>query len=1271
MAEYDFDEESYLASVLRKPLPAPVQAIPVKTPSGAFRRHIIDPTLSAVAGATELPSLGVALADIPTGGYAGKTVGYQIKAVSDWATKGVESWMSPEAQEGQAAIARRAEEGRAAAESVGAGKGGQFLSEFGGALVGASENPQAGINTAIRSFGGMKAIAKVTALKLAPIAAKLEAQVAAKTLSKSAADAQLRNLATKYSAAGEGLLGAGAISKGIGEGDDVGYWDRFAAVPAGMLTAGITRGVGRIPGLGDVEAQMALRSIGKESAGSLTGGFIKRGAKAALSEGLQEGTQEFQETAWENVGAGRDWLNKAGYSTAMGVVSGTGMGATLGAIAGKKKDLTEQPPPPPGELFTSPPAGARTMIDERLYTSLRRNGADHESALLAARRDEIGIAMRQALEETLPAPATYRKDYEKQLTAAGANIEDATRAAFSTSDAKQNYLYLRKLGMPRAAAIKQALTLPLVGSEAQGMLFDKKGSRIAYPTEGFEESARLRDEALRRYDEAQARNLRRAEATPGTIQNIFAPKDFTQPRPPAVVQIPAALADVTLSQAGFRTKTSRKELAAAYAAGDFDRSATMLQDHLSAGVAKKAAKNIEKLQRIVEAARARKETSQEAEISDFAGREHRKQGKLLTAAGRSKTLAELGSQKGTQNALSIGSTAQEIPPVGEAGQVVAEGGTGVGPVVEGTEVAPEVKGTEVAPEVKGEGKVIPSYTELLAEMQKEESVKPAKPAKSGRALAETYLDLQTAFNETGDSTELDVFEYEHQEDLAAIVKAAARIEEPHATAEEASTEDVVDEETADSGRDYEGDPEDLLFSKTAGAKTPSDAGTIRSNLKKLFFSPKKFDTIVTIYATQAEARTDNKDLDASMKIDGGGFVAGFKTADGKIGLIAENIEQGKELGVFLHEVGVHLGMKNLIGAANMAWLKNKVGEWAARNNGSKESLAAKRAIKRAMDSTSANKDEEYIAYMVEELVKEGVVPKAVDGKAEGWLYRLVGAMRVALLKLNLKWLGYSGQNLVDLAFGAAGIELGAVERPSEAVSQPTRQGELAFSEIGAEAAINTTINTMRARMKSTSWTAKLAAIIPFTHDLVNAAKKYMPSATALWDATNDMMAETKKWSDTIHSAAQTMSMLPENSQDKVQTFLHDGKMAGAWGFKFDWITDRGVHTSVAMENKWKALTPQEQKSVEQVLKFFYDARIEHVNAVEENVKSMRKYTKTLMDEVTKEALLKDINDEMARMSLWKNYTGPYVPTVRFGRWAVEAKSKEFIEAESNGGDYAS
>lgn len=200
----------------------------------------------------------------------------------------------------------------------------------------------------------------------------------------------------------------------------------------------------------------------------------------------------------------------------------------------------------------------------------------------------------------------------------------------------------------------------------------------------------------------------------------------------------------------------------------------------------------------------------------------------------------------------------------------------------------------------------------------------------------------------------------------------------------------------------------------------SDADAIRANLRKLFLNASRFDSLVNVVQDPSELPADARGAYSSAK----GRVQGF-VMNRKVYLIADNIAEGRELSVMLHEIGVHLGLKNLIGAANFAKLVQQVRDWS-KTTGTLESRLATKAMLRAVKSSSQT-DEEVVAYFVEEAVNAGVNPSAVTQGSTGfrqWMRTVLAAVKTALRKLG--WKRYdtlTAQNLVDLAYGAANIEL--------------------------------------------------------------------------------------------------------------------------------------------------------------------------------------------------------------------------------------------------------
>jgi hypothetical protein len=213
-------------------------------------------------------------------------------------------------------------------------------------------------------------------------------------------------------------------------------------------------------------------------------------------------------------------------------------------------------------------------------------------------------------------------------------------------------------------------------------------------------------------------------------------------------------------------------------------------------------------------------------------------------------------------------------------------------------------------------------------------------------------------------------------------------------------------------------------------ENPTTEATIIKLLNKLFSSPETFQDRVVVFRNEQDA------INAGLKPEQVRGIKGLAFGNkGVVALIASNIEKGRELGVFLHEMGVHIGLENLLGVQNMKRLAGQINKWAALNNDSIEARIAKAAMARvetakakASKWTAEDEAHEMIAYFVEESVNAGINPLAVNEiKSAGlreWYRRFTAAMKAALRKFNINKLDtLTAQNIVDLAYGAADLEL--------------------------------------------------------------------------------------------------------------------------------------------------------------------------------------------------------------------------------------------------------
>ncbi len=164
----------------------------------------------------------------------------------------------------------------------------------------------------------------------------------------------------------------------------------------------------------------------------------------------------------------------------------------------------------------------------------------------------------------------------------------------------------------------------------------------------------------------------------------------------------------------------------------------------------------------------------------------------------------------------------------------------------------------------------------------------------------------------------------------------------------------------------------------------------------------------------------------------GQSVHGF-VLNGRSYLIAENIAPGTARAVFLHEVGAHLGLDKLLSPAQHKALADKVRAWASKADGSQESKLAIQALARVEQAgtEAADQNSELIAYFTEEAVNAGIDPTAMQYKGEmaRWFRSLWAAFKTAMRKLGINPDKLTAQDVVDMAYGAARLEMSGTQAP--------------------------------------------------------------------------------------------------------------------------------------------------------------------------------------------------------------------------------------------------
>lgn len=471
---------------------------------------------------------------------------------------------------------------------------------------------------------------------------------------------------------------------------------------------------------------------------------------------------------------------------------------------------------------------------------------------------------------------------------------------------------------------------------------------------------------------------------------------------------------------------------------------------------------------------------------------------------------------------------------------------------------------------------------------------------------------------------------------------------------------------------------DVLESKTKERTKGSTVEQVTQAVKQFL----RVDTLgrnVFVVDTLAELPADVQ----ASKLDGA--TQGVAVFDGKGGrkvyLIASQIAPGKVKSVFMHEVGAHIGLEQLLNPTEFKALVGQIKAWAKAgiaNKGTKtaEQKLAIAAAGRVMDAGVApgNTDSELLAYFIEEAVDAGVDPTAIklDGPVGSWLRRVMQAFTRALIKLGIKPETLTAQDIVDLAYGAAELEVreGAPVAESAARVQESRAPSVGIPSI--DRAPEMVSNMLQSMKDGGSW---LGIRTMFTEDLIALASKAIPSARKYKAAMDKIEVSRGAMERDVVKVLQDFRNLPAHEQAKgpgsVNQLLMDSTMKREWAFQPDWLTTPvGVNPELA--KRFEALSPSAQILVKRVFKHGHDTLQQMQAAVKDNVAS--EYDAAIAEaqaagnkaEATKLANkkvreLKDFETLLDMRSAW-----PYAPLKRFGKHVVMGYSAEYAAAKAAG-----
>ena len=210
---------------------------------------------------------------------------------------------------------------------------------------------------------------------------------------------------------------------------------------------------------------------------------------------------------------------------------------------------------------------------------------------------------------------------------------------------------------------------------------------------------------------------------------------------------------------------------------------------------------------------------------------------------------------------------------------------------------------------------------------------------------------------------------------------------------------------------------------------------------------------VPLYVREAIKRDEGIELSRTEQA----FVYG-----GRAYLIADNIVPGTERAVFMHEVGSHLGLEKILNTKQLIALAEQIQTWVYKDDGSVESRIAKAAFDRLVAAKleqagvygklSPTSRTELIAYFIEEATLAGINPTAVDAKTAlgRWFRTVWAAFKAAIRKLRLDPERLNAVDVVNMAYGAARLEVAGTWHGSAAIFQNFRTQYIGTGE-GAQA----------------------------------------------------------------------------------------------------------------------------------------------------------------------------------------------------------------------------
>jgi hypothetical protein len=250
----------------------------------------------------------------------------------------------------------------------------------------------------------------------------------------------------------------------------------------------------------------------------------------------------------------------------------------------------------------------------------------------------------------------------------------------------------------------------------------------------------------------------------------------------------------------------------------------------------------------------------------------------------------------------------------------------------------------------------------------------------------------------------------------------------------------------------------------------------------------------------------------------------------KVTLYADGIPAGDAMAVALHEIGAHLGFKNLFGARVYNLIIKQIQQTAANSTNSADRELAQRALQRIPESDIARGEtvygDETIAYFIEEATKaQNAGTLAKSGPVRALFNNIRLAMLAAVNRVFGSKIGvadFTTQDILSMAEGAFIKESFTAVRPADTTTAPADTGRASTTQ-RAQSVLTDMDRTLPVADKTPYLTqAKRIAdkFTPETKNGVNPARRLLNAAADTLDAGEALMRPLR---------AAMREALPENA----------------------------------------------------------------------------------------------------------------------------------------------